>query len=88
VWIDHVTNGKGRQKGSKLVVILWDRLNNFVSSEQHHIENLQNHYHLKDLPVREIVLMRDMPMKDTLRRTLAIKGCNPLSNVQILVVSW
>ena len=30
VWTDHVTNGKG----SRLVVILWDRLDNFISREQ------------------------------------------------------
>ena len=26
VWTDHVTNGKGIHKGSRLAVILWDRL--------------------------------------------------------------
>ena len=31
VWTDHVTNGKGRHKGSRLVVILWDRLEDFIS---------------------------------------------------------
>lgn len=35
-WTNHVTNGKGRHKGSKLAVILWDRLHDFISGEQHH----------------------------------------------------
>ena len=30
VWTNHVTNGKGL----RLVVILWDRLDDFISSEQ------------------------------------------------------
>jgi hypothetical protein len=36
VWTDHVTHGKGRHKGSRMALILWDRLDNFISGEQHH----------------------------------------------------
>ena len=36
VWTDHMTNGKGIQKTSKLAVILWDRLKDFISGEEHH----------------------------------------------------
>ena len=36
VWTDHVTNGKGRHKASRLAVILWDRLKDFISGEEHH----------------------------------------------------
>ena len=36
VWTNHVTNGKGRHKDSRLVVIQWHRLDDFISGEQHH----------------------------------------------------
>ena len=36
VWADHITHGKGRHKGSRMALILWDRLTNFISGEQHH----------------------------------------------------
>ena len=31
VWTYYVTNGKGKHKGSRLVVILWDRSEDFIS---------------------------------------------------------
>jgi hypothetical protein len=34
VWTDHVTHEKGRHKGSRMALILWDRLEDFISSEQ------------------------------------------------------
>ena len=36
VWTNHVTHGKGRHKGSRMSLILWDRLDDFISGEQHH----------------------------------------------------
>ena len=36
VWTDHVTNGKGKYKTSKIAVIFWDRLDDFIQGEQHH----------------------------------------------------
>lgn len=36
VWTDHVTHGKGRHKASRLAVIPWDRLQDFISGEEHH----------------------------------------------------
>jgi hypothetical protein len=36
VWTDHVTNGSGVHKSSKLVVILWERLDDFIFGEEHH----------------------------------------------------
>ncbi len=38
VWTNHVTHGKGLQKTSKLAVILWDRLEDFINGEQQHPE--------------------------------------------------
>ena len=35
VWTDHVTFGSGLHRGSKLVVVLWERLDDFISGEQH-----------------------------------------------------
>ena len=37
VWTDHVTTGNGLHGGSKLVVILCERLDNFISREEHHL---------------------------------------------------
>lgn len=36
IWTDHVTCGKGKYKSSKLAIILWDRLDNFIKGEQNH----------------------------------------------------
>ena len=36
VWTDHVTIGNGLHKGSKLVVILWERLDDSIYGEEHH----------------------------------------------------
>jgi len=36
VWTDHVTTGNGLHRGSKLAVILWERLDDFISGEEHH----------------------------------------------------
>lgn len=36
VWTNHVTQGQGIQKNSKLAVILWDRLQDFIQGEQQH----------------------------------------------------
>ena len=36
VWTNHITHGKGRHKGSRMALILWDRLDDFISGEQHH----------------------------------------------------
>ena len=36
VWTNHVTNGSGLLKSSKLVVILWERLDDFIYGEEHH----------------------------------------------------
>ena len=36
VWTDHVTTGNGLHKNSKLAVILWERLDDFISGEEHH----------------------------------------------------
>ena len=36
VWTDHVTHGKGRHKGSRMALIIWDRLEDFISGEQNH----------------------------------------------------
>ena len=36
VWIDHITHGNGRHKGSRMALILWDRLDDFISGEQNH----------------------------------------------------
>ena len=36
VWTDQVTNGKGKYKTSKVAVIFWDRLDDFIQGEQHH----------------------------------------------------
>ena len=36
VWTNHVTQGQGTHKNSKLAVILWDRLQDFIQGEQQH----------------------------------------------------
>ena len=36
MWTNHVTIGSGLHKGSKLDVILWERLDDFIFGEQHH----------------------------------------------------
>lgn len=36
VWTNHVSQGQGIQKTSKLAVILWDRLEDFIKGEQQH----------------------------------------------------
>jgi hypothetical protein len=36
VWTYHVTTGSGIHKSSKLVVILWERLDDFIFGEEHH----------------------------------------------------
>jgi hypothetical protein len=36
VWTNHVSQEKGKQKTSMLVVILWDRLQDFIAGEQQH----------------------------------------------------
>ena len=36
VWTNHVTSGQGRYKSSKLAIILWDRLDDFIKGEEHH----------------------------------------------------
>jgi hypothetical protein len=34
VWTDHVTYGKGKYKSSKLAIILWKILDDFIEGEQ------------------------------------------------------
>ena len=36
VWTDHVTTGSGLHRGSKLAVILCERLDSFIFGEEHH----------------------------------------------------
>lgn len=36
VWTDHVTKNKGKSKSSKLAIIFWDRLDDFIKGEQSH----------------------------------------------------
>jgi hypothetical protein len=36
VWTNHVTTGNSLHRGSKLAVILWERLDDFISGEEHH----------------------------------------------------
>ena len=36
MWTYHVKTGNDLHKGSKLVVILWEQLDNFISREEHH----------------------------------------------------
>ena len=36
VWTDYVTTGSSVHKSSKLVVILWERLDDFIFGEEHH----------------------------------------------------
>ena len=36
VWTDHVTTGNGLHNGSKLVVSIWERLDDSISREKHH----------------------------------------------------
>ena len=36
LWTDHITQGKGRHKGSRMAFIPWDRLADFISGEQNH----------------------------------------------------
>jgi hypothetical protein len=36
MWTDHVTTGSGVHKSSKLVVILWEMLDDFIFGEEHH----------------------------------------------------
>lgn len=36
VWTNHITQGQGKQKTSKLAVILWDRLEDFIKGEEEH----------------------------------------------------
>ena len=36
LWTDHVTTRIGIHKSSKLIVILWERLDDFIFGEEHH----------------------------------------------------
>ena len=36
VWTDHVTTGSGLHRGSKLVVIIYEKLDDFISREEHY----------------------------------------------------
>jgi hypothetical protein len=43
VWTNHVIHGKGRHNASKLIVIPWDMLINFIHGKQHIIHSTHAH---------------------------------------------